>query len=82
MTKPSIDRIIRDAKRECLVLSRGEANVMVDEIVRLRKIEAAARELIGPEGMRLTISDTQRLTVIEKSDKSDPHYRLCTLLES
>lgn len=46
MTKPSIDRIIRDAKRECLVLSRGEANVLVDEIVRLRKIEAAARDLM------------------------------------
>lgn len=36
MTKPSIDRIIRDSQAECLVLSRGEANVVVDEVVRLR----------------------------------------------
>lgn len=38
MTKPSIERIIRDSRAECLVLSRGEAKVMVDEIVRLRKV--------------------------------------------
>lgn len=38
MTKPSIDRIIRDSQRECLVLSRGEANVIVDEVVRLRSL--------------------------------------------
>lgn len=44
MTKPSIDRIIRDSRRECLVLSRGEANVMVDEIVRLRAVLKLARD--------------------------------------
>lgn len=38
MTKPSIDRIIRDSQAECLVLSQGEAKVMVDEIVRLRGV--------------------------------------------
>ncbi len=38
MTKPSIERIIRDSRAECLVLSRGEAKVMVDEIVRLRAV--------------------------------------------
>jgi hypothetical protein len=36
MTKPSVDRIIRDSRDGCLVLSQGEAKVMVDEIVRLR----------------------------------------------
>ena len=36
MTKPSIDRIIRDSQAQCLVLSQGEAKVIVDEIVRLR----------------------------------------------
>jgi len=37
MTKPSVDRIIRDSRDGCLVLSQGEAKVMVDEIVRLRE---------------------------------------------
>jgi len=46
MTKPSVDRIIRDSRDGCLALSQGEANVLVDEIIRLRKIEAAARDLI------------------------------------
>lgn len=38
MTKPSIDRIIRESRAECLVLSQGEAKVMVTEIVRLRDL--------------------------------------------
>jgi len=53
-----------------------------DEIERLRKIEATARELIGPEGMRLTMSQGHLLAVIERPDKSDPHYRLCNLRPS
>ena len=47
------------------------------ELERLRKIEAVARELITT-GLR---NNGEHLIVAEKHDKSDPHYRLCDLLE-
>lgn len=43
----------------------------------LQSVEAAARNLIN-YGMR---NNGQHLCVIEKQDRSDPHYRLCTVLE-
>lgn len=46
------------------------------EIDRLRLIEALVRELLTT-GMRTTDAG---LMVVEHSDKSDPHYRLCTEL--
>lgn len=52
----------------------------------LRELEAAraivelARELVSPRGMANRGVD-RGLVVIEKADKSDPHYRLCTALE-
>lgn len=60
MTKPSIDRIIRDSRDGCLALSQGEAKVMVDEIVRLRAalsnlsnaaaiVYAAFKPISGPD---------------------------------
>lgn len=47
-----------------------------DEIKRLRRIESLARELIT-KGLKLTSSNGPLLAVVEKSDKTDPHYRLC-----
>jgi hypothetical protein len=51
-----------------------------EEITRLRGIEALARELVTT-GMSLRFTSGPALSVIEKSDKSDPHYRLCQALE-
>lgn len=46
-------------------------------VAELEAIEKAARELVN-EGMR---NNGYALCVVEKPDNSDPHYRLCTLLE-
>lgn len=43
-------------------------------------IVALARELVSPAGM-VNRGVDRGLVVIEKADKSDPHYRLCTALE-
>jgi hypothetical protein len=45
---------------------------------RLEAVEAAARDLIKT-GLALRPGG---LTVVEKADKSDPHYRLCDALEA
>lgn len=51
------------------------------EIARLRAIAEAAHELVTG-GLMVRGGNVPRLSVVEKSDNSDPHYRLCTLLES
>lgn len=45
---------------------------------RLEAVELAARDLIK-NGLRLTPG---ALIVVEKTDKSDPHYKLCEALEA
>ena len=50
------------------------------EVERLREIAALARELVSAKGM-INRGIHRGLVVIEKADKSDPHYRLCTALE-
>lgn len=50
-------------------------------IAPLREIAALARELVSPAGMVNRGAD-RGLVVIEKADKSDPHYRLCAALAS
>lgn len=62
-------------------VSRQALDETLAEVSRLQLIEATARELIGPAGMRLTMSDGHLLAVIEKPDNSDPHARLCVLLD-
>lgn len=54
----------------CLEMAIAEAS-------RLQAVEAVARELITT-GMK---NNGEHLIVVEKKDKSDPHYRLCDLLE-
>lgn len=49
------------------------------EVERLREIAALARELVSAKGM-INRGIHRGLVVIEKADKSDPHYRLCTAL--
>lgn len=48
---------------------------------RLTAIVETARELISPAGM-VNRGVDRGLVVVEKADKSDPHYRLCSLLSS
>jgi hypothetical protein len=47
---------------------------LADEVVHL------ARELVSPAGM-VNRGIDRGLVVIEKADKSDPHYRLCAALD-
>jgi hypothetical protein len=51
-----------------------------EELARLTVIEALARELVTT-GMSLRFTSGPALSVIEKYDKSDPHYQLCKALE-
>ena len=51
------------------------------ELSLLRIIAATAEELVGPKGMVNRGAD-RGLVVVEKADKSDPHYRLCVALET
>lgn len=48
------------------------------ELGRLRAVEREARRLIR-EGLR---NNGEHLIVVEKNDKSDPHYALCEALEA
>ena len=50
------------------------------EMERLQAIEILARELVTT-GMSLRFSSGPTLSVIEKADRSDPHYRLCQALD-
>jgi len=59
MTKPSVDRIIRDSRAECLVLSQGEVKVMIEEIVRLRAALAPFAAARTEEGYFGTVPDSQ-----------------------
>lgn len=62
-------------------ISRAPTDIsnLLDEVERLRLIESCAKELIA-HGLQLR-GDPSALTVVEKKDKSDPHHRLCTMLE-
>lgn len=53
-------------------------HVTLEDIEHLRAVERAARRLIK-EGLRTTPGG---LIVREAKDKSDPHYELCTALET
>jgi hypothetical protein len=55
-------------------------NEAAAEIERLRVIEGLARELVTT-GMSLRFTSGPALSVIEKYDKSDPHYQLCKALD-
>lgn len=61
--------------------SFAERLALLDEVERLRGIEALARELVSAKGM-VNRGVDRGLVVIEKADRSDPHYRLCTALEA
>ncbi len=56
-----------------------ELRAAADVIERLEKIEAAARVLLT-RGLKLKTSAFPALTVVEHTDKSDPHHKLCELL--
>ena len=51
-----------------------------DRVARLSQIVDVARELVSTGMVNRGVD--RGLVVIEKADKSDPHYRLCTLLEA
>lgn len=58
----------------------SELTRLQEEVKGLRGIERLARELISPAGM-VNRGVDRGLVVIEKADKSDPHYRLCSALD-
>lgn len=60
-----------------LLVKLEDYDALRARVAALEAIERTARELVN-EGMR---NNGYALCVIEKPDKSDPHYRLCTLLE-
>lgn len=68
------------AHRSTEQVSMETTRVLVSELGRLKRIEATARELVTT-GMSLRYTEGPALSVIEKADKSDPHYRLCELLD-
>ncbi|TXH51386.1 MAG: hypothetical protein E6Q97_18510 [Desulfurellales bacterium] len=47
----------------------------------LQRIVDLARELVSPAGM-VNRGVDRGLVVVEKADKSDPHYRLCAALDA
>lgn len=55
---------------------RAEAQCRV-----LQRIVDLARELVSPAGM-VNRGVDRGLVVVEKADKSDPHYRLCAALDA
>jgi len=74
--------VVRDLEAEAIAAwnrrSSDQAELRAkraDEIVQL------ARELVSPAGM-VNRGVDRGLVVIEKADKSDPHYRLCKALEA
>lgn len=56
-------------------------NLTLLETIRgLREIAEAAHDLVmKPGGLR---NDGRALVVVERADKTDPHFRLCALLEA
>ena len=66
-----------EAMRERLARAeRAEAQCRV-----LQRIVDLARELVSPAGM-VNRGVDRGLVVVEKADKSDPHYRLCAALDA
>lgn len=51
----------------------------VEEVAAMREIVELARELINTGLVNRGVD--RGLVVVEKADRSDPHYRLCTALE-
>lgn len=73
LTRANTAEAERDQLRQRVEAAEGEK-------VRLKEIADLARELISPKGM-VNRGVDRGLVVIEKPDKSDPHWRLCTALE-
>jgi len=69
---------------EAYILAKDQAGAELTrlqaEVRELLGIERLARELISPAGM-VNRGVDRGLVVIEKADKSDPHYRLCSALD-
>lgn len=60
-------------------MSNRMVNLWSNELDQLRAVERAARLLIT-DGLSLRGMPPQ-LVVLERDDKTDPHYRLCEALE-
>lgn len=60
-----------EGERDTAHAARREAEALVD----------LARELVSPRGMVNRGTD-RGLVVVERADKTDPHYRLCKALEA
>lgn len=61
------------------ILALSAPPVTVEEVAAMREIVELARELINTGLVNRGVD--RGLVVVEKRDKSDPHYRLCTALE-
>jgi hypothetical protein len=70
----SVEAIKGQKKAEAQIKARDERIAALEEIVSL------ADELINGGGL-VNRGVDRGLVVVEKADKSDPHYRLCTALE-
>lgn len=74
-----LDRPMADPDDDLAVLARQLQRALEREVIS-RAIVDLARELVSPAGM-VNRGVDRGLVVIERADKSDPHYRLCTALE-
>jgi hypothetical protein len=72
-------KVYADEQAELVTAYIDELTILQASHDRLAGIVELARELVSPAGM-VNRGVDRGLVVIEKADKSDPHYRLCTAL--